>query len=121
VLPPVSVVALELPDSPPEPAELPVVLPPAPAPAPAAPLVWPELMLDPVVLLPIDPVPGVPLGPPGFTAPSWPAVVDGGRRPALSDVPGPGCDCANAPATAADMQPASTASMTFLITTSREG
>jgi hypothetical protein len=78
----------------------------------------------PALLPPLDaPMPELPADPgvvvPGFAAPISPALVPGPARPALSVSAGEPC-AAYAPATAADMQPATTANMSFLITTSRK-
>jgi hypothetical protein len=78
------------------------MLPPAPAPAD-------ELAPAPLRLAP-PALPGV-----GSAAPICPAAVPGPARPALSVSAGDPC-AAYAPATAADMAPAISAIMSFLIT-----
>jgi hypothetical protein len=60
------------------------------------------------------PVPALGVVVPGFAAPISPAAVPGPARPALSVSAGEPC-AAYAPATAADMQPAINANMSFLI------
>jgi hypothetical protein len=71
--------------------------------------------LPPFVIPP--PAPGAVVD--GFAAPISPAVVPGPARPALSVSAGEPA-AAYAPATAADMQPATNANMSFLISTSRK-
>jgi hypothetical protein len=121
---------LDLPSSPmplPAVALLPVVLEPVVALEPvvelAAPAVpAPALVPAPVAALPlfdagaVD-VPALPGD--GSAAPIWPAAVPGPMRPALSESAGEPA-AAYAPATAADMQPATNAIMTFFIKTSRK-
>ena len=103
---------------------------------PAAALLPPDVELDmlpaPVLELAVPAVPAVlapappfDMPPPapgvvgvGFAAPISPAAVPGPARPALSVSAGDPC-AAYAPATAADMHPATTANMSFLISTSR--
>jgi translation initiation factor IF-2 len=106
--PPAPVVALA-----PEPVLL-AADPPAPAPAPVVEDAPVEPLLVPVV-------PAVPLAVPlgvGFAAPISPAAVPGPARPALSVSAGEP-DAAYAPATAADMQPATNVNMSLFIPTSR--
>ena len=114
--PPAPVVALA-----PEPVLL-AAEPPAPAPAPAP--VVEDAPVEPL-LVPVVPavpaVPAVPLAVPlgvGFDAPISPAAVPGPARPALSVSAGEP-DAAYAPATAADMQPATNVNMSLFIPTSR--
>jgi hypothetical protein len=121
-----------LPVSLPVPLLAPALLPPVPelaalpAPAPVveldAPDVPDELLAPEPMLLPLfdAPAPDVPAAPPlGFAAPISPADVPGPMRPALSASAGDPC-AAYAPATAADMQPATKATMSLFIRTSRE-
>jgi hypothetical protein len=84
-----------------DPAVLPDVDPP----------LMPELELAPL-RAPAPPAPGAVV--PGFAAPISPADVPGPARPALSASAGEPC-AAYAPATAADMHPATNATMSFLI------
>jgi hypothetical protein len=108
---PAPLIALELPP--------PVLEAAEPAPVvdvPAAP--------DVLAPAPIAPLPLFDAPPPGavgagFAAPISPADVPGPARPALSVSAGDPC-AAYAPATAADMQPATNANMSFLIITSRK-
>ena len=83
----------------------------------AAPVV--PAVLEPIPLPPFDIPPVVPgvVGV-GLAAPISPAAVPGPARPALSVSAGDPA-AAYAPATATDMQPATNANMSFLITTSR--
>jgi hypothetical protein len=97
---------------------LPVVAeaPPAPVLAPEVPALAPLVLLAaPLFDMLLPPaLPGV-----GSTAPDCPADVPGGWRPALSLSAGDPA-AAYAPATPADMQPATNANMSFLISTSRK-
>ncbi|MDB5865489.1 MAG: hypothetical protein JWO70_3295 [Betaproteobacteria bacterium] len=97
-------------------APLPPLVDPAVDPAPVLELAAPpdEVLAPEPMLPPLDvPDPGVVV--PGLAAPISPALVPGPMRPALSESAGEPC-AAYAPATAADMQPATTANMSFLIT-----
>jgi hypothetical protein len=79
----------------------------------AEPPVVPDVVLDAAPVAPrFMPVPAEPTS--GLAAPCSPAVVPGPARPALSVSAGDP-DAAYALATAADMQPAINANMSFLI------
>jgi hypothetical protein len=94
-----------------DPAVLPEVDPPL-MPELDPPLM-PELELAPPFAPPLIPAPPGAVVP-GLAAPISPADVPGPARPALSVSAGEPC-AAYAPATAADMQPATNATMSFLI------
>jgi hypothetical protein len=93
------------------------------APAPMPPLVLPPApvleLAPPLRLLPPMPPPAPGEVVPGFAAPCSPAALPAPARPALSVSAGEPC-AAYAPATAADIQPATNTIMSFFIRTSRK-
>jgi hypothetical protein len=104
---------------------MPPLLAAALLPPDVAPAVLPAEGLElaaPEVLAPAPPFDMPPPAPgavgDGFAAPISPADVPGPARPALSVSAGDPC-AAYAPATAADMHPATNANMSFFINTSR--
>jgi hypothetical protein len=96
-------------------AELPPAAPELDDAAPPAPALVPAPAL-PLFDIPL-PAPGV--AGPGFAAPISPAAVPGPARPALSVSAGEPA-AAYAPATAADIQPATNANISFLISASQK-